>query len=97
MSSDIPATGLQLRSLVKASGELELSLVPTPIPDLGDDEILVRVEGAPVNPSDLGLLLGPALIGFVADFTSLPVAFVLVAAMLAVIAIGAGRATAAER
>jgi hypothetical protein len=44
-----------------------------------------------------GLLLGPALIGFVADFTSLPVAFVLVAAMLAVIAIGAGRATAAER
>jgi NADPH:quinone reductase-like Zn-dependent oxidoreductase len=53
-------TGLQLRSLLKSSGELELSLatVPTPVPQ--DDEILVRVEGTPINPSDLGLLLGAA-------------------------------------
>jgi predicted MFS family arabinose efflux permease len=40
-----------------------------------------------------GLLAGPALVGFVADATSLNVAFVVVAAMLAVVAIGAGRAT----
>jgi NADPH:quinone reductase-like Zn-dependent oxidoreductase len=60
VSSDIPATGLQLRSLVKSSGELELSLVPTPIPEPAADEIIVRVGASPINPSDLGLLLGPA-------------------------------------
>jgi NADPH2:quinone reductase len=52
--------GLQLRSLVKASGELELSLVQVAIPTPGPDEILVRIEATPINPSDLGLLLGPA-------------------------------------
>ena len=51
---------LQLRSLVKASGELELSLVPVPIPEPGPDEVLVRIEASPINPSDLGLLIGPA-------------------------------------
>ncbi|VWX47216.1 zinc-binding dehydrogenase [Novosphingobium sp. 9U] len=30
------------------------------IDDPADDEIIVRVEAAPINPSDLGLLLGPA-------------------------------------
>ena len=53
-------TGLQLRSLVKKSGELELSLARVPIAQPGADEILVRIEGTPINPSDLGLLLGPA-------------------------------------
>ena len=55
------ATTLQLRSLVKKSGELEVSLVDTPLPEaLGADEVLVRVEAAPINPSDLGLLFGAA-------------------------------------
>ncbi|HEX5378655.1 MAG TPA: zinc-binding dehydrogenase [Phenylobacterium sp.] len=53
-------TGLQLRSLVKADGELELSLASVPIPEPGADEVLVRIEASPINPSDLGLLLGPA-------------------------------------
>ena len=52
--------GLQLRSLVKASGELELSLAPTPTPDPAADEVVVRIEAAPINPSDLILLLGSA-------------------------------------
>ena len=52
--------GLELRSLVKSSGELELSLATVSIPDPGPDEILVRVQASPINPSDLGLLLGPA-------------------------------------
>jgi NADPH:quinone reductase-like Zn-dependent oxidoreductase len=52
--------GLQLRSLVKKSGELELSLVKIPTPDPAPDEIVVRVEASPINPSDLGLLIGPA-------------------------------------
>src|SRR4051794_27998704 len=53
-------TGLQLRSLIRKSGELEISLVPVPIPDPAADEILVRVEASPINPSDLGLLVGAA-------------------------------------
>ena len=52
--------GLQLRSLLKKSGELELSLVNVPTPEPADDEIVVRIEAAPINPSDLGLLIGPA-------------------------------------
>ena len=53
-------TGLQLRSLLKKSGELELSLVNIPTPEPGEDEVVVRVEATPINPSDLGLLIGPA-------------------------------------
>jgi NADPH:quinone reductase-like Zn-dependent oxidoreductase len=53
-------TGLQLRSLLKKSGELEISLAAIPTPEPGPDEVVVRVEGAPINPSDLGLLIGPA-------------------------------------
>lgn len=52
--------GLQLRSLVKKSGELELSLAKVPVADPAPDEIVVRVEASPINPSDLGLLIGPA-------------------------------------
>jgi NADPH2:quinone reductase len=53
-------TGLQLCSTVKPEGELELSLATVDVPAPGVDEVLVRVEAAPINPSDLGLLFGPA-------------------------------------
>jgi NADPH:quinone reductase-like Zn-dependent oxidoreductase len=53
-------TGLQLRSLIKNSGELEISLVDVPTPEPADDEVVVRIEAAPINPSDLGLLVGAA-------------------------------------
>lgn len=53
-------TGLQLRSLVLPRGELELSLVSDTIADLAPDDVLVRIEAAPVNPSDIGLLFGAA-------------------------------------
>ena len=53
-------TGLQLRSLVKDDNTLELSLVEMEFPQPGPDEVLVRVEAAPINPSDLALLVGPA-------------------------------------
>lgn len=52
--------GLQLRSHVKKSGELELTLAKVTIADPAPDEIVVRIEGTPINPSDLGLLIGPA-------------------------------------
>jgi NADPH2:quinone reductase len=60
MSDQVPTSSLQLRSLVSEAGTLELSLVDVPIPPLGADEVLVRVEAAPINPSDLGLLLAGA-------------------------------------
>ena len=59
MASD-NKTGLELRSLIKKSGELELSLASVPIPEPSADEVLVRVEASPINPSDLGLLVGAA-------------------------------------
>jgi NADPH:quinone reductase-like Zn-dependent oxidoreductase len=52
--------GLQLRSLIRKSGELELSLARVAIPEPTEDQVVVKVEATPINPSDLGLLLGPA-------------------------------------
>jgi NADPH:quinone reductase len=51
---------LQMRSLIRSSGELELSLVEVPITPPGPGEVLVRIEAAPLNPSDHGLLFGTA-------------------------------------
>ena len=55
-----PSTALQLRSMVRSNGELEVSLHEVPVPEPGRDEVLVRIEATPINPSDLGLLLGAA-------------------------------------
>src|SRR4051794_41550737 len=60
MPADIPAEALQLRSLVRADQILELSLDMVPVPEPGPDEVLIRVEAAPLNPSDMGLLFGGA-------------------------------------
>ena len=60
MTSPLPATALQLRSLVKKSGELELSLASVAVPVPKPEEIVVRIEATPINPSDLGLLFGAA-------------------------------------
>jgi NADPH:quinone reductase-like Zn-dependent oxidoreductase len=51
-------TGLQLRSLIRKSGELEVSLAEVAIAEPAADEVIVRVEATPINPSDLGLLFG---------------------------------------
>lgn len=53
-------TGLQLRSTVKPDGELEITLIDRTFPEPGPDEVLVRVDATPINPSDLGMLFGPA-------------------------------------
>ncbi|MFZ0810154.1 MAG: zinc-binding dehydrogenase [Bradyrhizobium sp.] len=59
MSAD-GKSGLQLRSLIKKNGELEISLLEIPTPEPSADEVVVRVEASPINPSDLGLLTGAA-------------------------------------
>ena len=53
-------TSLELRSLIKSSAVLELSLTEVTVPEPGPNEVVVRVEAAPLNPSDLGLLFGAA-------------------------------------
>jgi NADPH:quinone reductase-like Zn-dependent oxidoreductase len=53
-------TGLELRSLIKNSGELEISLLRVPTREPSADEVVVRIEASPINPSDLGLLIGAA-------------------------------------
>ena len=58
-TSSIPA-GLQLRSLVKPEGRLEISLATEPTPQPAVDEVVVRIEASPLNPSDIGLLFGAA-------------------------------------
>jgi len=58
--TNIPETGLQLVSLLKSSGELEVSLIDAPVPEPKENEVLVRIDATPINPSDLGLLFGPA-------------------------------------
>jgi NADPH:quinone reductase-like Zn-dependent oxidoreductase len=60
MTSAVPTHALQLRSLIKASGELELSLAEVATEPPKPNEVVVRVEASPINPSDLGLLLGAA-------------------------------------
>lgn len=59
MTSALPKRGKQLRSTLHRSGELELSLSDAPVQPPGPDEVVVRVEATPINPSDIGLLLGP--------------------------------------
>lgn len=65
MPNQPPPTGLQLRSLVKADGQLEISLATVPTPQPAPDEVVLRIEATPINPSDLGLLFGAADIGSV--------------------------------
>ena len=60
MAGDLPDTALELRSLVTSGGTLELSLHEVPVPAPGANEVLVRVEASPINPSDLGLLIDSA-------------------------------------
>ena len=53
-------TGLELRSMITSGGKLVLNLEEVRVEAPGPDEIVVRIEAAPINPSDLGLLIGPA-------------------------------------
>ncbi len=53
-------TGLQLRSAVKADGTVELSLATVATPDPNPEEVIVRIEASPINPSDQGLLFAGA-------------------------------------
>ena len=54
----IPARGRSLRSTISSSGELRLELAEREVRAPRESEVLVAVEASPINPSDLGVLLG---------------------------------------
>jgi NADPH:quinone reductase-like Zn-dependent oxidoreductase len=60
MSPSVPAKSRQLQSTVHRDGHLSITLAEIDTPTPGPGEVLVRMEAAPINPSDLGLLFGPA-------------------------------------
>jgi NADPH2:quinone reductase len=49
---------LQLQSCLHDSGTIECALFEVDIPEPGPDEVMIKVEAAPINPSDLGLMFG---------------------------------------
>ena len=56
----LPDHFLQLRSTVTSSGQLRVMLAEVPMPVPGPDEVIIRIEASPINPSDMGLLFGLA-------------------------------------
>jgi NADPH2:quinone reductase len=58
----LPTTSRELHSKITAAGVLELTLDDVKLEPPGPDHVIVRIDAAPINPSDLGLLLGPALV-----------------------------------
>jgi NADPH:quinone reductase-like Zn-dependent oxidoreductase len=58
--TDTTLHGLELRSTVTSQGQLILNLEEVAVAAPGPDEVVVAVRASPINPSDLGLLLGPA-------------------------------------
>ena len=56
----------EIRSEITSEGKLNLSIVTSDVPTPNDDEVLIKVEASPINPSDLGLL-----ISFAADLDSI--------------------------
>ncbi|KAI9032460.1 NADH oxidoreductase [Hyaloraphidium curvatum] len=59
MAAAVPAKALALQTVVKAEGNVELSLAEVDIPTPGDNEVVVKVHSAPINPSDIyGMFMG---------------------------------------
>ena len=50
----------QIKSKISKEGLLTISLDEVEVPEPGDDQVLIKVQATPINPSDLGLLVGPA-------------------------------------
>ena len=61
-------TSREIRSTLTTDGDIEISIASVPKPIPAENEVLIRVEASPINPSDLGLL-----ISFAADLDTLQI------------------------
>lgn len=57
MNDNLPERGLQLQSTLVSDGTISVCLAEVDVVQPGPDEVLIRVEAAPVNPSDLMTML----------------------------------------
>ena len=53
-------TNLELRSTLRRNGDVELTLTEAPMPEPGDDGIVVEMLAAPIHPADMSLLFARA-------------------------------------
>ncbi|MDX2379826.1 MAG: zinc-binding dehydrogenase [Acidimicrobiia bacterium] len=60
ISDPLPTSNLELRSTLSDDGVVRLGVHEDDIKAPGEGEVIVRVEAAPVNPSDLGMMFGMA-------------------------------------
>ena len=58
--TDLPTSNIQMLTLITPEGKLHLSLADAPVQAPREDQVVVKVLAAPINPSDLGLLVGAA-------------------------------------
>lgn len=58
--TSLPSTYRQVLSTLSTEGELTLHLAEKPLPELAAEQVLIRVEATPINPSDLGVMFGAA-------------------------------------
>lgn len=58
--ASFPSTTRELRSTVTENGELTVDVRSADVVEPGPDQVVVRIDAAPINPSDLALLVGNA-------------------------------------
>jgi NADPH2:quinone reductase len=58
--SDLPSTMRRISSVVSSDGTVRVSLESVPLPEPREGQVLVRAEAAPLNPSDIAVLLAGA-------------------------------------
>ena len=59
----LPSTYLQMTSTVSENGTLTMALGEKPMPVPTSDQVVVRIEATPINPSDHGVMFGWASMG----------------------------------
>lgn len=60
MASNLPGSGLQLQSTLAEDGTLSLRLAHAPVAQPGPGQVVVAIDAAPINPSDMMTLLASA-------------------------------------
>jgi NADPH:quinone reductase-like Zn-dependent oxidoreductase len=56
----IPSSSLQLQTWLTSDAQLQLRLARVALAEPAPEEVVIRVEAAPINPSDIGAMFGPS-------------------------------------